>query len=88
MNKINYNKKMEEIIKSLAGKKAKLLLHSCCAPCSSYVLEYLSSSFDITLYYYNQNIHPESEYIRRFNELKDLLRKADNENKFVIHFGI
>ena len=71
MNKINYNKKMEEIIKSLAGKKAKLLLHSCCAPCSSYVLEYLSSSFDITLYYYNQNIHPESEYIRRFNELKD-----------------
>lgn len=76
MNKINYNKKMEEIVKSLNGRKAKLLLHSCCAPCSSYVLEYLSDFFDITLYFYNQNIHPESEYIQRFNELKEFTKKV------------
>lgn len=76
MNKINYNKKMEEVIQSLNGKKAKLLLHSCCAPCSSYVLEYLSVFFDITLYFYNQNIHPESEYIQRFNELKEFTKKV------------
>ena len=49
---------MDEILESLAGRKARLLLHSCCAPCSSYVLEYLSEYFDITIYFYNQNIHP------------------------------
>ena len=70
MNKTNYNEKMKEILKSLAGKKAKLLLHSCCAPCSSYVLEYLAEYFDITIYFYNQNIHPREEYEKRFEELK------------------
>lgn len=70
MKKINYNEKMKEILKSLADKKAKLLLHSCCAPCSSYVLEYLSEYFNITIYFYNQNIHPKEEYDKRFEELK------------------
>ncbi len=55
--------------------KPKLLLHACCAPCSSYVLEYLSSYFDITIYYYNPNIHPEQEYTRRLEELKAFIRK-------------
>ncbi len=56
-----------------SGSKPSLLLHVCCAPCSSYVLEYLSSYFSITLYYYNPNISPESEYLFRLEELRRLL---------------
>lgn len=55
--------------------KPKLLLHACCGPCSSYVIEYLSKYFDITIYYYNPNIHPSEEYYRRLNELKKFLAK-------------
>lgn len=54
-------------------KKPRLLLHACCAPCSSYTLEYLSKYFDITIYYYNPNIHPAEEYARRLEELKNFL---------------
>ena len=72
---MNYQKlldlKLEEIKKS--GKIPALLLHACCAPCSSYTIEYLSKYFRITIYYYNPNIHPESEYIRRIEELKKFL---------------
>ena len=58
-----------------AGKpnKPRLLLHACCAPCSSYTLEYLLKYFDITIYYYNPNIHPAEEYARRLEELKNFL---------------
>lgn len=78
--------KIEEIQKefSRTGKKPSLLLHACCAPCSSYVLEYLRRFFEITIFYYNPNIHPQAEYARRLNELKNFLPKfsadADNEN--------
>ena len=51
------------------------MLHSCCAPCSSYVLEYLSKYFDITVFYFNPNISPESEYIKRVNEVKRLIEE-------------
>lgn len=54
-------------------KKPRLLLHACCAPCSSYTLEYLLKYFDITIYYYNPNIHPAEEYARRLEELKNFL---------------
>ena len=53
--------------------KPRLLLHACCAPCSSYTLEYLSRYFDITIYYYNPNIHPAEEYARRLAELENFL---------------
>ncbi len=56
-----------------AGNRPSLLLHACCAPCSSYVLEYLSSCFDITLFFYNPNIYPAEEYNRRLEELRDML---------------
>ena len=56
----------------LSGKKPSLLLHACCAPCASYVIEYLSDFFDITLFYYNPNILPESEYDFRLSELERL----------------
>ena len=67
MNVINYQKELDKTIVSLQkeGRVPKLLLHSCCAPCSSYVLEYLSEYFEITVFYYNPNIYPESEYTKR-----------------------
>ena len=78
--------KIEEIQKEISrtGKKPSLLLHACCAPCSSYVLEYLHRFFEITIFYYNPNIHPQTEFARRLNELKNFLPKfsadADGEN--------
>ena len=64
IQKINYQKKLEEIIarEQTDGRVPTLLLHSCCAPCSSYVLEYLSEYFKITVLYYNPNISPAKEY--------------------------
>lgn len=71
---MNYQKKLEETIEALDGRK-RLLLHACCAPCSSYVLEYLTKYFDISLFYYNPNISPYSEYEKRICELKRLVRE-------------
>ena len=75
MNKINYQKILDKEIEKIQKEKEKktLLLHSCCAPCSSYVLEYLSKYFEITDLYYNPNIFPEEEYIYRSNELRRLI---------------
>ena len=75
MNKINYQKELDKIItkNKSEGVVPSLLLHVCCAPCSSYCLEYLSQYFDITVYYYNPNITPQSEYLHRLNEEKRLL---------------
>ena len=73
MNTVNYQKKLDSIIASLGDKRPTLLLHSCCAPCSSYVLEYLSKYFRITVFYYNPNIFPESEYAHRVEEQKRLI---------------
>lgn len=72
MPKQNYQTELDKIISSLT-KKPALLLHACCGPCSSYVIEYLATFFDITILYYNPNIYPEEEYLRRLNELKNLL---------------
>ena len=58
----------------MAGEVPTLLLHSCCAPCSSYVLEYLSQYFSITLFYYNPNIYPPTEYEHRVEEQQRLIR--------------
>ena len=69
MNKINYQKKLDEIINNLNGEKPSLLIHSCCAPCSSYVLEYLINYFKISVLYYNPNIFPKEEYYFRKSEL-------------------
>ena len=73
--KNNYQKKLDELISDLekvGSGKPSLLLHACCGPCSSYVLEYLYSHFDITVFYYNPNIYPQVEYERRLAELKKL----------------
>lgn len=74
--KINYQQKLDEIISQIdKTQKPSLLLHACCGPCSSYVIEYLSSYFDITIFYYNPNIYPPEEYYRRLDELKTFLPK-------------
>ncbi|MCY6959167.1 epoxyqueuosine reductase QueH [Clostridium brassicae] len=81
--KVNYqkilDKKLEEI-KAL-DKVPSLILHSCCAPCSSYVLEYLSEFFDITIFYYNPNIHPENEYRKRVQEQKEFIAQLPTKIK-------
>ena len=69
----NYQKELDRLIQGLNGRRPSLLLHACCAPCSSYVLEYLSRYFDITLFFYNPNIAPEGEYQCRVAELKRLV---------------
>lgn len=73
----NLQKELEKIIEQnkKAGIKPTLLLHACCAPCSSYCIEYLYEHFDITLFFYNPNIYPEQEYSHRVNELKRLVRE-------------
>lgn len=69
----NYQKELDKLIAGLNGRRPTLLLHACCAPCSSYVLEYLSRYFQITLFFYNPNIAPESEYRYRVSEVKRLV---------------
>ena len=75
MNKINYQKELDRVIEKITGegKVPKLLLHVCCAPCSSYCLEYLSKYFDITVYFYNPNISIADEYNYRLSEEKRLV---------------
>ncbi len=77
--KVHYQKEMEEVIDrhQKAKEVPRLMLHSCCAPCSSYVLEYLSEYFDITVFYYNPNIYPEEEYAKRVKEQKDLIERME-----------
>ena len=61
--------------------KKKILLHSCCAPCSTAVIEKLSSEFDITILYYNPNIYPEEEYIKRKNEELKYIEIFNSKNE-------
>lgn len=70
MNRRNYQRELDQTIEKIveAGQVPRLLLHSCCAPCSSYVLEYLSEYFSITVFYYNPNIFPAEEYEKRVRE--------------------
>lgn len=83
MLKINYQKLLDEEISLLKGAttRSTLLLHCCCAPCSSYVLEYLTPYFDITALFYNPNIAPREEYLFRLNELNRLIAEMDLSQK-------
>ena len=74
--KTNYNLIMEDIINNLKDKP-KLLLHACCGVCSSSVLERLYPFFDITILYYNPNIYPEGEYLKRLNVQKEIIQKMN-----------
>lgn len=72
---MNYQKELEKLISTL-DHKPTLLLHSCCAPCSSYVLEYLEPYFKITVLYYNPNIEPINEYLKRKEEQINFIKNV------------
>lgn len=82
MNKINYQKELEKVINrnQAENRVPKLLLHACCAPCSSYCLEYLSQYFEITVLYFNPNISYKEEYEYRLNEEKRLISLMNFKN--------
>ena len=86
MIKKNYKLLMDEEIERIkvSGKKPALLLHACCAPCSSAVLEQLKEYFDITVFFYNPNISPESEFLFRLDELKKLVDEMGMDTTKVI----
>lgn len=86
---MNYQIILDETIKKIkeSNKKPKLLLHVCCAPCSSYVLEYLNELFDITVFYYNPNISSFDEYNKRLNEEKRFVKEYPFKNKIVVVNG-
>lgn len=81
--KRNYQTETEKIIENnrKEGKVPTLLLHSCCAPCSSYVIEYLSQYFRITVFYYNPNIYPDEEYYKRVKEQQSFIERFPTKHK-------
>lgn len=79
MQKINYQRKLDELIATFT-ETPRLLLHACCAPCSSYCLEYLSRYFTITVLYYNPNISPREEFEKRTEEVRRLIDELPTEN--------
>jgi predicted adenine nucleotide alpha hydrolase (AANH) superfamily ATPase len=82
----NYQKELDRILEQLdrEGEHPRLLLHSCCAPCSTYCLEYLSGHFEITDYYYNPNITEKAEYELRTREMQRLIH--EQEHKFPVTY--
>lgn len=79
MNQRNYQRELDKILERLPRGEKNLFLHSCCAPCSSYVLEYLSTYFPITVFYYNPNISFAGEYQHRLAEQKHLIDCLNRE---------
>ena len=79
---MNYQLLTDKIIEEIKDKEKlpTLLIHSCCGPCSSYVLEYLSKYFSITILYFNPNIYPKSEYIKRLGEQKRVIEEIPFNN--------
>lgn len=86
MNIINVQREMDKTIEQLQteNRVPSLFLHSCCAPCSSYVIAYLSDYFAMTVFFYNPNIYPQAEYIRRCEEQQRLI--GDLNTKHPVHF--
>lgn len=86
MNKVNIQKQMDELIaqNQAQGKIPVLFLHSCCAPCSSYVLEYLCESFSVHDFFYNPNISPATEYGKRVEEMHRLIK--EQPHKYPVEF--
>ena len=74
MNAVNYDERMRALISE--GKGGKLLLHSCCAPCSSYCLKETAKAFRVTVFYYNPNLDCEAEYVKRKSEQLRFLRET------------
>ncbi len=86
MNKINYQLRCDKILEEIekSGRRPRLLLHVCCAPCASYVIEYLEKYFELTLYFYNPNISDYEEYLYRFSELQRFVEERPGVNHRII----
>lgn len=80
----NYQRKLDEVIASLGGSVPRLLLHSCCAPCSSYCLEYLAQYFSITVLYYDPNIYPKEEFRKRAAEQERLVQSLPVKHRVTV----
>lgn len=78
----NYQKELDKLLEGVEKmeEKPRLFLHACCAPCSSYCLEYLSNYFQITVFFYNPNIFPQEEYKKRVEEIKRLIHEMPFQN--------
>lgn len=86
-NKRNFQKELDNVLCKPEIRGKRLFLHSCCAPCSSYVLEYLSAYFEITVFYYNPNITLQEEYKKRVKEQRRLIDAMnDQKGGYPIHF--
>ena len=85
----NCQKELDRITEKLraSGEVPKLLLHACCAPCSSYCLEYLSEFFEITVFCYNPNIHPAEEYDHRVAEIRRLISESEYKHPVTVIEG-
>lgn len=81
MNNRNYRKELDKIIERSAGTRPRVLLHSCCGPCSGSVLEYLTKYFEVTLLWYNPNLYPEEEFRRRFAAQKQMIAALGLEER-------
>ena len=81
MNRRNYAKELNRIIENSGGIKPRLLLHCCCGPCATSVLESLAQHFNITALWYNPNLYPESEFSLRLETLKEVIKKLGLEEK-------
>lgn len=82
MNKLNYQMELEKVLKGLPDMHRRLFLHSCCAPCSSYCLEYLRQYFEVTVFYYNPNISMPEEYRHRVEEQKRLIGELNEQGGY------
>ncbi len=87
MQKINYQQLLDNTIANLNGAVPTVLLHSCCAPCSSACLEVLSQYFSVTVFYFNPNIYPQSEYQHRVDEQRALIEKMPQKHKISLIEG-
>lgn len=89
MNKVNYQRLLDDKIKEIVkeGRVPTLFLHACCAPCSSYTLEYLNQYFNITIYFYNPNIDTEEEYNMRIHELSRLIKEMPMKHEVKLLSG-
>ncbi len=87
--KRNYQKELDRMIadQEREGRTPRLLLHCCCAPCSSYVFEYLSEYFSITAFFYNPNITEEAEYRKRVDEIRRLIREQPHVHEVTLLEG-
>ena len=86
MNKRNYQKELDKVLEGL-DYRPSLLIHSCCGPCSSYVLTYLARYFDITVLYYNPNIYPPEEFDKRKNEQERLIEALNRDLRISVEDG-